>query len=509
MPEPTIPKPNTPEQDAAAAKVADAFSVGNAGGKPSPKPNTIPQTKAAEDVSAAFNPTNRRYTTPDGVRFFSGQVSDAERAIASKSQQFVQEQANSLDEDVPGQGITSSEDNKAGSGTGSKVTVPPIRPVDTSGLQIIEDRAAALEVQRQATIASINQGFDVARNDTQGAQKRETGTTSATLARLGGYLGASGSGMGVVLNLASTHRAEMTALESKRAAAINEANSAVDDKQFQLAQMKVAEVRDIDDEIDKRAQEFFDNSSKLFEKEQKEAVKSANQISIYNKIQEGITDPQEIFGELEGAVSIEDINTFLTKSKPPTASSGAFKLSNSNWAKMLGSGLNDEEVSAVTDYIAQNGYDEELRASLNSAQRSVLDSIYRTKDKDTGKVAGFFNGTPVSSKTLQILDGFSNIDDFTTTAQEKIREELYNIGFNEEIPPTWFKETVEEEGFGDFGGQASLLPEVLQGMWDEYKNTVLGSSVGGSLEDFKGGADLETAAAPAEGGNRLGDLDES
>lgn len=130
-------------------------------------------------------------------------------------------------------------------------------------LKQIDDQIAAMEARRSQEIAGINAGFDVARTNTEKAQTKETGATSVGIARMGGYLGGSGSGTGVMLNLAQSHRDEMVALEAKRQDAIRQANIAIDDKQFQLAQAKVAEAKSLEETIYSRNKDFWNQQLQL------------------------------------------------------------------------------------------------------------------------------------------------------------------------------------------------------------------------------------------------------
>lgn len=127
----------------------------------------------------------------------------------------------------------------------------------------IDKQTTALEQRRKDEIANIQAQYEGARNATVEAQKRDTGTTNVALQRVGGYLGTQISGVGVLNNLAQTQRTELASLDSKRAAAINAANNAITDKQFNLALAKREEIKSLDAEIDKRRNTFFEQSMML------------------------------------------------------------------------------------------------------------------------------------------------------------------------------------------------------------------------------------------------------
>lgn len=155
-------------------------------------------------------------------------------------------------------------------------------------MKLIDDQTAALEKRRADEVARISGQFDQAEAGLKTTQKSETGTTGAMLARSGGYLGNTGSGTGVLLNLAATHKSEIATLQAKRADAIQQANNAITDKQFALAQLKVKEVKDIEQTIHDRKNEFFNNSLKA-------VTEARQQDEAYRK---KITDDLDMLGKL-------------------------------------------------------------------------------------------------------------------------------------------------------------------------------------------------------------------
>jgi hypothetical protein len=120
---------------------------------------------------------------------------------------------------------------------------------DTSALttQNNNDQAAgqaqqtALDQQRDQTITDINNSFDTQKTTLGTTQANQTGQQSNTLARIGGYLGDSAAGQGAMIKLDQTHQQQMSALESKRQAAINQARVAYTSKQFALAHQLATE----------------------------------------------------------------------------------------------------------------------------------------------------------------------------------------------------------------------------------------------------------------------------
>lgn len=128
---------------------------------------------------------------------------------------------------------------------------------------LIDKQNAELEKRRAEQTAQIEASFAESKRQTGISQQKETGATNVALQRTGGYLGTQISGVGVLNNLAQTHQIEMGALEAKRVAAIQEANSAINDQQFKLAAAKADEVKRLEKEINDRSNTFFDQTMKI------------------------------------------------------------------------------------------------------------------------------------------------------------------------------------------------------------------------------------------------------
>ena len=141
----------------------------------------------------------------------------------------------------------------------------------------LDQQSEVLKKRRAEETDKIEQQFNQSKSNLKQAQKSETGATSVGLARLGGFLGGSASQSGVLLNLASNHRAEVATLESKKTEAINQANNAISDREFELAKSKVQEVKDIEELINQRKDDFFDQSLQLVNDTRKQEQQETQQ----------------------------------------------------------------------------------------------------------------------------------------------------------------------------------------------------------------------------------------
>lgn len=138
---------------------------------------------------------------------------------------------------------------------------------DTSGLsashdettKMLNDRMTALDQQRQAEIARITSEFDQASKDQETRQTKDYAGTSTNLVTAGGgFLGYTGSQQGVLKNLQQTFESEKAALLSKRQSAIQQAQSAYDEKQFALAAKLADEAKNYESDLYQRQKDHAD-----------------------------------------------------------------------------------------------------------------------------------------------------------------------------------------------------------------------------------------------------------
>lgn len=263
----------------------------------------------------------------------------------------------------------------------------------------IERERRALEARRKEETGAINTNFDEQRTATEYQQKRETGQTSVDLARAGGYLGVTASQSGVLQQLANNQRQELASLENDREAALRAANNAYEDRDFELVREKLKSARDIEQEIYNRTQEYNAQIQDALKAEQEKLAKTQEQTDIYNAIQTtGSQDVGSIFQALNGAVPVENIRSFLNNLVPKSAvgGDGAFTFTGTNVAKLLGAGMGQDDIIAFNEYVNENGYTDELRATLTPAQRAAADAIFRDVKNTTG--------TSDVTKPMTILD---------------------------------------------------------------------------------------------------------
>lgn len=86
--------------------------------------------------------------------------------------------------------------------------------------------------------------------------------------------------------------------------------------------------------------------------------------------------------------------------------------------------------------------------------------------------------TLIDSLTEQVLDGFTSLDDLTPTEELKVRTKLFELGYNSDTPPVWFRDYIENK----IG--MSLTNSGLQEEWEKEKDRVAGGGSGLDFEDF-------------------------
>lgn len=322
----------------------------------------------------------------------------------------------------------------------------------TNNMKYLDDFDNMFRQSYQSDVNSINQSSDAEIASTEDAQDKETGTTSTQVARLGGYLGDSGSGMGVLTNLSLRHRAEIGDLEAKRQAALQAARDGFVKQSYALAQQKSEEAKQYEQEAYNRRTAFFGTAQKLM-----------SQQAISKAIQGGAKSAQDIFDQLGGQVSIDDINSFLKGVAPDTT--GAFKFSNDDVTKLLGSGLSQKDISGVIDYVNENGYDESLRSSLTPSERSMLDDIFYPKTPGTG-VGG--NLSIAEAKSLGLPTSIIG------RSEDQVVSEL-----NSPTPPVWYQQYIQSS-WADPSQPVDAQNTDFVKSWNDFRNKVLTQNVTGN-----------------------------
>lgn len=228
------------------------------GDTPSPVPKT-PSTSRADTLSDIERQLNAAKEQALEIQKLANQLSEKQKTSASdivgSSDSVVEEEAQ----------ITDIVNRYTRSITAPDDGTDAARAASEEYKRALDEQIKMLEQRRKESVEQINQQFDIAKVGLEGEQKNERGATTVALANMGGFLGSSASAQGAILNLAQNHRQELISLEAKRASAIQEANNAIDDKQFDLALMKVQEIKDIEQTVYDRKQDFFNNSLKAIQ----------------------------------------------------------------------------------------------------------------------------------------------------------------------------------------------------------------------------------------------------
>lgn len=145
-----------------------------------------------------------------------------------------------------------------------------IESANTEIQKSIQNQRNLLAERRAAEVAAIEKSFADEKINTEKSQNREfAGRSTGLITSGGGFLGTTQSHEGVLQNLRETHRQELSALDSKKLAAIEKANNAFSDRDFQLARDALQEAKNTAKEIaDARA---------TFAKNQLDAIKAARE----------------------------------------------------------------------------------------------------------------------------------------------------------------------------------------------------------------------------------------
>jgi hypothetical protein len=271
--------------------------------------------------------------------------------------------------------------------------------------------------------SSINAGFDALKSSQEQQQLKETGQTSAGLAAAGGYLGFSGSGTGVMLNLAASHRSEMQALESKRQQAIQDARNAAAGRRFDVVKMKNDQINQIQQQQFAAQQKYHDEVAAQTAKDKLTADNLANENLIAGALKSGVTDPTEIFNTLGGKVPVKAIQDFITSATPKVpAGSKLFSFTPSTTGLLLGTGLSTDDISSLNTTINTMGYTDVVRSQLPPNVRAITDKVYYGK---ANPIAGSTSTDPVVAQAAN-TELFKLVNNQGSVYAMKKNEETFN-----------------------------------------------------------------------------------
>ena len=224
--------------------------------------------------------------------------------------------------------------------------------------QLIEDRMGKLESSFAEQKAGIKSDYAQAEQiQGQAQQKEYAGRATGLVTSGGGFLGATQSQEGVLQNLSNTHEQEKIALMGKRDAAIQAAQNAYDDKNFDLASAQLKLAKDTEQEMYNRQQDFNDMKLKILEES-----RSQQEYAM------GVTDKK-----------IENLSL----------------MSDEEYAK-----ISDKEKSSLDNVYGISGYTDRLRTINKKAQetKTLADEVSLKKD-----IQDLINATP-AGKVIKIGD---------------------------------------------------------------------------------------------------------
>lgn len=156
----------------------------------------------------------------------------------------------------------------------------------------IEAERAALSARRDAEVATIEKGFGDTADATVRAQGSEYASRATNLVTAGGgFLGGTQSQQGVLQNLRETQRTELSALETKKQAAVLQAKNAYDDKDFSLARDLVKSAREIEQQIYTRQKDYADREITLSRyAEADKQTQFRNSLDVVDRTAAGVYD---------------------------------------------------------------------------------------------------------------------------------------------------------------------------------------------------------------------------
>lgn len=395
--------------------------------------------KQARSISSKVNERIKRDATPEG-------------SIAGSSDSVIQDEKDlgqRIESSIPGGDINA------------------VMAASNAYTEFLDKRMADLEARQERDLAEVNRQSDSVIKGTKEEQEREKGTTRVTLARIGGFLGASASSTGAMINLAKSHRNEIQSLEAKRQAALQAARDGFADQSFELAALQLKEAKELQQTINKRKQDFFDNNLKLAQEQRRDNEFYRSEIeSDLAAFQAVALSGDNV--ELDEA-RVQEINDFY--GSPNFVEDYIDIVRQENKAKSL------EE---------QRDFDMKLISTLKGIpeNRSVMiGGVTYNGLKETHTDSYKMGDTIISPETANIIDGIDLLDNLTPTARAKAITELSELGFYSSVVPDWFRERFEklnppedeeEQKFPTFHSEfVDSITPTIEDTWESERNAVI------------------------------------
>lgn len=324
----------------------------------------------------------------------------------------------------------------------------------TQQQKLYGEQTTAWERQKTEEVARLEQEFGRRKYETEQAQAGERGVTSLGLARIGGYLGESGGGMGVMQKLNESQRRELDNLENLRQSAISQAKNAYDSKQFALAQQKLTQSKEIEQEIYNRKQEMIGKLSEYEKTQQTTLEKTAKSqrdafefAMEYNIKQPYYTLDGETFWDTSTGEQIDK--------------------------EMVGEDYQTIDPTALaTDFETKTVEGQIIRYGFSKTGEVISKTILGKAPKAGGGGSGGEYGGVSLTKTERgwvdkIIAGEKTITDVPASAYTKVKRALDAMGETKEDPESPENQMTrleEYEAAGDWEKDAAYLYKIKYGL---------------------------------------------
>ncbi len=319
--------------------------------------------------------------------------------------------------------------------TGGDALGEATKKVYESGQTTIDNYIKGLQTTGDAQINDINNNFNNLKTTTEAGQKKDLGTSTMNLARIGGFLGESASSTQYLRSVNEANRVELVDLEAKRVKAINEARSAMNDKNFAAAKEKISLAKEYANEINDRYNKHFDQVRNI-----------TNDALAREKTQLDITDTKSksiapaVFAELTGDPTHDNeliSRVALSQGISPAALAGAVTTLRQDTQVVEAGGrkllVNSRDGRAIKD----------LGPATVQTEKVTVDGKVKLIDSQTGRTiaelgkAGTGNGT-AGERTSAAVSKYSNV--FVPGATLKDKTPV--IDANGFITPKAWKEAI-------------------------------------------------------------------
>ena len=328
-------------------------------------------------------------------------------------------------------------------------------------MSLLDSMRSNIDQQFNSTVDSIKTQYSQLQSNLKKVQEESTQGLNNSFIRSGASRYSPFSTSGIMQAKMTSDINALGDLQAKENSLIAEAAATRQDKQYQLLDKQLGLIKAARTEKNALAQKITEDIIKKNTEIRKKQIQSSRDSAIAGILQQGITNPQQILGYLNFDDQGNQTGDFTAKEVEDTL-------------KSLSPDNNLEKLSGTTrDFFILKGAGK-LPANITSLPDDQQLFAYLAQEKRASSIINPRTGTKNVLTYKEVTDRHLPVS-LVGMSEDEVYQSLYDT-----TPPAWFKEKLQTElstgtnpdGTTVIGGM-SVLPEVEQKKWNEYRTQVI------------------------------------